>query len=311
MFDVSLVPPVEGTTDDLARLKALVLNAVTSPHLRRVYEKALEDFLSWYRWAVRGPFRKSVVQEYRSKLEADGLAASTINVRLAAIRKLALEAADNGLLAQELAAGILRVRGAKALGVRAGNWLSKEQAEQLIAAPDPATLKGKRDRVILALMLGCGLRRNEVAGLTFEHVQQRDGRWAIVDLQGKGGRVRTVPMPGWAEVAIETWAQAAGLTSGRILHSINKGDRLTHAGMTPQSVFMTVQHYAAELGIQAAPHDLRRTFAKLAHKGRAALEQIQLSLGHATILTTERYLGVRQDLNDAPCDHLGLDVQAE
>jgi len=160
-------------------------------------------------------------------------------------------------------------------------------------------------------MLGCGLRRNKVAGLTFEHVQQRDGRWVIVDLKGKGGRVRTVPMPGWAKVAIEQWGKAAGLSSGRMLHAIHKGDRLTHAGMTPQSVFMTVQSYARQVGIQAAPHDLRRTFAKLAHRGRAALEQIQLSLGHATILTTERYLGVRQDLNDAPCDHLGLHVQAE
>jgi site-specific recombinase XerD len=307
---VSLIP-VPPPGDDLARLKALVLDSVPSPHSRRAYGKALDDFLSWYRAASRGPFRKAVVQEYRAKLEADGLAASTINVRLAAIRKLAQEAADNALLAPDLAAGIARVRGAKALGVRAGNWLDKEQAEQLIAAPDPETLKGKRDRVILALLLGCGLRRNEVAELSFAHVQQRDGRWAIVDLKGKGGRVRTVPMPGWAKVAIDHWVEATGLSSGRILHSINKGDRLTHAGMTPQSVFMTVQAYARELRIQAAPHDLRRTFAKLAHKGRAALEQIQLSLGHATILTTERYLGVRQDLNDAPCDHLGLDVQGD
>jgi len=308
--EVSLIP-VQAPGDDLSRLKALVVDSVTSPNSRRAYGKALDDFLGWYRAGPRGPFRKAVVQEYRTKLEADGLAASTINVRLAAIRKLAREATDNGLLALDLAAGIARVRGAKALGVRAGNWLAKEQAEQMIAAPDPATLKGKRDRVILALLLGCGLRRNEVAQLTFEEVQQRDGRWAIVDLKGKGNRVRTVPMPGWAKVAIDHWTEATGLSSGRILHSINKGDHLMHAGMSPQSVFMTVQSYARQLGIQAAPHDLRRTFAKLAHKGRAALEQIQLSLGHATILTTERYLGVRQDLNDAPCDHLGLDVQGD
>jgi site-specific recombinase XerD len=311
--ETSLIPAAaaEQPVDDLDRLKALVLDSVTSPHSRRAYDKALDDFLAWYRSAPRGPFCKAVVQEYRAKLETDGLAASTINVRLAAIRKLATEAADNRLLAPELAAGIARVRGAKALGVRAGNWLTKEQAEELLAAPDSATLKGKRDRVILALMLGCGLRRNEVAGLTFEDIQQRDGRWAIVDLKGKGGRVRTVPMPGWAKVAVENWGAATALSSGRILHSINKGDRLTHAGMTPQSVFMTVQNYARLLGVTAAPHDLRRTFAKLAHKGRAALEHIQLSLGHATILTTERYLGVRQDLNDAPCDHLGLDVQGD
>ena len=77
--------------------------------------------------------------------------------------------------------------------------------------------------------------------------------------------------------------------------------------MAAQSIFETVKQYAANIGLpNIAPHDLRRTFAKLAHRGRAALEQIQLSLGHASIQTTERYLGIRQDLTDAPCDRLGL-----
>jgi integrase len=293
---------------DWIRLKALVLDSVNSPHSRRAYEKALDDFFAWYRSAPRDAFSKAVVQQYRAGLESGGLAPSTINVRLAALRKLALEAADNGLLAPELAAAIARVRGARSLGVRAGNWLTKEQAERLLSAPDVSTLKGKRDRVLLALLIGCGLRRNEAAELTFEHVQQRDGRWNIVDLSGKGKRIRTVPMPGWAKAAIDRWTASTGLSSGRILHAINKGGRLASSSMTPQSVFMTVRGYANKLGVRVAPHDLRRTFAKLAHKGRAALEQIQLSLGHASILTTERYLGVRQDLNDAPCDHLGLDV---
>ena len=71
-----------------------------------------------------------------------------------------------------------------------------------------------------------------------------------------------------------------------------------------------VQHFGSGIGVpKLAPHDLRRTFAKLAHKGKSGLEQIQLSLGHASIMTTERYLGVRQDLTDAPCDHLGLTVE--
>lgn len=67
-----------------------------------------------------------------------------------------------------------------------------------------------------------------------------------------------------------------------------------------------VERYSAQLGIRVAPHDLRRTFAKLARKGHAPLEQIQLSLGHASVQTTERYLGLEQDLVDGPCDHLGL-----
>jgi site-specific recombinase XerD len=251
------------------------------------------------------------VQRYRAELASAGLAPSSINQRLCAVRALAQEAADNHLVDPQLASGIGKVKGVKSAGTRTGNWLTQTQAQALLDAPDTATLKGARDQAILGVLLGCGLRRSELAALTFGHLQQRDGRWAIVDLQGKGGRVRTVPMPGWARAAVEIWGEAAGLSSGRILHSINKADRVTHAGMTPQSVFMTVQSYARQLGIQAAPHDLRRTFAKLAHKGRAALEQIQLSLGHATILTTERYLGIRQDLNDAPCDHLGLDVQGD
>jgi site-specific recombinase XerC len=155
-----------------------------------------------------------------------GIAPSTIKVRLSAVRKLATEAADNGLLAPELAAGIARVRGAKRLGVRVGNWLTLEQAQALLSAPDASTVKGKRDRAILAVLLGCALRRSEVAALTFEHLQQRDGRSVIVDLIGKGGRVRTVPMPAWTKVAIDDWAQAAGIGSGRVWLSINKGGRI-------------------------------------------------------------------------------------
>src|ERR1022692_1550780 len=119
--------------------------------------------------------------------------------------QLAAEAADNGLLAPELAAGISRVKSAKTQGIRVGNWLSLRQAQALLSTPDIATVRGLRDRAILAVLLGCGLRRSEVAALTFAHLQQRDGRWCIVDLVGKHGRVRTAPMPTWVKVAIDAW----------------------------------------------------------------------------------------------------------
>ncbi len=112
---------------------------------------------------------------------------------MSAIRKLAGEAADNGLLAPELAQGISRVKSVKSTGIRVGNWLSQGQAQALLSAPDISTVRGLRDRAILAVLLGYGLRRSEVAALTFAHVQQRDGRWCIVDLVGKHGRVRTAP----------------------------------------------------------------------------------------------------------------------
>jgi len=159
--------------------------------------------------------------------------------------------------------------------------------------------------------VGCGLRRQELAGLRIEDVQQRDGRWCVVDLAGKGNRVRTVPMPPWTKAAIDDWLAAAHFPSGLVLGAVNKGDRITGQGMSAQSIYEVVDRYGKKLGATLAPHDVRRTFAKLAHKGRAPLEQIQLSLGHASIQTTERYLGVAQDLQDAPCDHLGIRAEGK
>ena len=169
--------------------------------------------------------------------------------------------------------------------------------------------KGKRDRALLALLVGCGLRRQELAGLRISDIQQRDGRWCIVDLTGKGNRIRTVPMPPWAKAAVDEWLADASFSTGLVLGSVNKGDRITGQGMSAQSIYEVVDAYGKEIGAVLAPHDVRRTFAKLAHKGRAPLEQIQISLGHASIQTTERYLGVEQDLTDAPCDHLGIRVR--
>ena len=95
------------------------------------------------------------------------------------------------------------MKSAKSIGVRTGNWLSLRQAQALLNAPDITTMKGLRDRAIIAVLLGCGLLRSEVAALTMSHIQQRDGRWCIVDLHGKHRRVRTVPMPTWVKVAID------------------------------------------------------------------------------------------------------------
>ena len=175
-----------------------------------------------------------------------------------------------------------------------------------MAAPDPETTKGLRDRVLLGLLVGCGLRRGELAGLEFADVAQREGRWAIVDLVGKHGRVRTVPMPSWAKTALDGWFSAAGISSGAVLRRVDKAGRVGDGPITAQAVFEAVVGYARRAGLgKITPHDLRRTFAKLAHLGRAPLEQIQISLGHASIQTTERYLGLKQNLHDAPLRSVG------
>src|SRR6202162_793029 len=208
------------------RLKALVLDSISSPITRCVYNLGLDEFIAWYSQEPRPGFTKATVSAWRVTLESRGLGPVSIHVRITAVRKLAVEAADNGLLAPELAAGIARIKGAKSKGVRVGNWLSLRQAQTLLNTPDVSTKKGLRDRAMLAVLLGCGLRRSKVAALALKHVQQRDGRWCIVDLVGKHGRVRTIPMPTWVKVAIDAWTAAAGVTEGSVFRPVNRGDRV-------------------------------------------------------------------------------------
>src|SRR6266404_963641 len=305
MTDLIVVPQ----DTDWRRLKALVLDSVSSPITKRVYNLGLDEFFAWYGQEPRPGFTKATVSAWRVALEARGLGAVSINVRITAVRKLAVEAADNGLLAPELANGITRVKGVASKGIRLGNWLSVAQAQKLLNTPDVTTTKGLRDRAILAVLLGCGLRRSEVAALTVSHVQQRDGRWCIVDLVGKHGRVRTVPMPTWVKVAIDTWTEAAGVTEGHVLRPVNRADQVQGERMSEKVVWQLLQPYAAAAGLPGiAPHDLRRSCAKMCRAAGGELEQIQLLLGHASVQTTERYLGTKQDLVHAPNDAIKLKV---
>lgn len=297
---------IEKTDFDHEKAIKLVTDSLDSPKSRAMYAVALNDFLGWYQDQGKTALTKAVVNEYKDHLRSLNYASSSINQKLSAIRKLAVEASDNGLIDGQIASGVTRVKGVKSAGVRAGNWLTKDQAEKLINSTDKTTLKGLRDRAILAVMIGGGLRRSEVAGLTFDHIQQREGRWVIVDLVGKGNRVRTVPIASWVKVAIDQWTETANIKDGRLFRSINRGDNLSGDSMTSQAIQDVVKLYDALCGFGLQAHDLRRTYAKLARKGGADLMQIQLSLGHASLKTTERYLGEAQDLTSAPCDFLGI-----
>jgi integrase/recombinase XerD len=164
----------------------LVTDGMTSEHSRRAYAKALRDFLAWHDALGRPALSKALVQRYRLKLQDDGLSPSTINQRMSAIRKLAAEAADNGLLDQTLANGIKAVQGVRTEGRRAGNWLIKAQAQALLNAPDTSSLKGKRDQALLAVLLGvvCAARKRHTLPLDISSSGKGVGRlwiwWASV-----------------------------------------------------------------------------------------------------------------------------------
>src|ERR1700688_3104402 len=133
------------------KLKTLVLDSVSSPITKRVYNMALDEFMGWFQQAPRPGFTKATVSAWRVSLEDRRLGSSSIIIRMSAIRQLA----------PEVAAGISRVKSARTQGIRVGNWLSLRQAQALLCAPDITTLRGLRDRAILAVLLGCGLRRSK------------------------------------------------------------------------------------------------------------------------------------------------------
>src|SRR5271167_2261805 len=159
---------------DLEQSKNAVLNSLAAASSQESYRRAIDEFIGWYCSEPRLAFNRTVVLRYRFFLGQNNLAPSTINVRLAAVRRLAYEASDTGLLSPELAAGIRRVKGAKRLGSRIGNWLTVDQSRILLGQPPSDSPRGKRDRAILALLIGCGLRRAELVDLRTEDFQIRE-----------------------------------------------------------------------------------------------------------------------------------------
>ena len=218
---------------DLEQAKTAVLASLRSPESQRSYRHSIEEFVFWYCSEPRLSFNKTVVTRYRIHLEGR---------QLAAVRRLAYEAADTGILSPELAAGIRRVKGSKKLGMRLGNWLTVNEARTLWQLPDAQTLKGKRDRAMLAVLLGCGLRRRELIDLTTEHLQRREDHWAIVDLVGKGGHIQTVPVPDWVKCRIDDWLKASGVSHGRLFRRVCRMGMVWGAELTEKVFGMSLSN---------------------------------------------------------------------
>ena len=300
MADIIAVPQQDAS----AQLRRLALEGISSPSTRRAYSAAMDEFLTWAPYQNPAAFSKVLVQQYKSMLLEKLLAPSTINQRLAAVRRLAFEAADNNLLDPRIAAAIGRVKGVRCCGVRLGHWLAQKDVERLLQVPGGASVRALRDSAILALLFGGGLRRSEAAAVTVEQFRVIEERWVIVDLRGKHGRVRSVPIPGWAKEAVDAWTKASGVTAGVLFRRINKCGLVQRTSLGPQSIYNIVRRHGAAVDPEVRPHDLRRSFARLAHENDAPIEQLSLTLGHSSAATTERYVAAKQNFRVAPCDVL-------
>ena len=295
---------------DLEQAKTAVLNSLTSASGQRTYEHAIREFVAWYCSEPRLAFNRTVVLRYRIHLEQRHYAPATINLRLAAVRRIAYEAADAGLLSPELAAGIRRVKGVRRLGVRRGNWLTPEQGRRLLERSMPSTTRALRDHAMVAMLIGCGLRRAELLALTLESVQQREEHW-VTQTWSETVATCAQPIPGWVKDAVDAWTDAVDMTHGRVFRAINKAGRVWGDGMSPKVLWDVVRAAAGRAGIEKlAPHDLRRTCARLCHLAGGELDQIRFLLGHVSIQTTERYLGCKQRLRCAVNDRLGIEPDA-
>jgi integrase len=289
-------------TEAQVLLMQMVLDSVTSPNTRRNYSLALKELFAF---SAGRSLSRALLQEWKASMDA--LAPSTVNVKLSAVRRLVGEARRNGLISAEDAANLSDIPNVRQRGNRLGNWLTREQAKELLQVPDRSTLKGKRDYAILALLVGCALRRRELATLKMSDLQEREGRWVIADLCGKGNRIRTVAVPLWVKNAINAWLDSAELLEGKLFRSVTKGGNVARSSLSDWAVWSVVQQSAEQIGIERfGAHDLRRTCAKLCRKSGGDLEQIKFLLGHSSIQTTERYLGSEQEIAIAVNDNIGL-----
>jgi len=269
---------------------------------------AIRDFILYWESSGKPKLDKLFLQTYISHMQDECIGESSINLRLAAIRKLAREATELQIWPDEVAAAFASVKNIPQRGKRTGNWLSLEQAQQLINAPDTSTPIGLRNRAMLAVLIGCGIRRQELTKLKPEQLQLRDGRWVIADLVGKRNKARTVTIPAWVKQAIDVYVEACGIQSGWLFQAMSKSGSIQHKYICGETVRDVVKMYARQCGFEISPHDLRRTYAKLAHKNGAKIDQIQINLGHHSLATTQVYLGNELDLNNGPGDFLNITI---
>ena len=286
----------------LAKLAEMAVATCHSKRTRQEYSRYLRKFLaSGYYLNRQG------VAGWIHSYSMRGIGAPSMNAALAAINKLVDEAVIQGAMSDWEALPIRRIKSRRHPQSAIGNWIPIADVPRLLAAPFARgpSYKAIRDSAMLALFLGCGLRREELISLRWSQYQMRDGRMLLVDVIGKGEKLRTLPVPDWAVECVDRWYDLDG--SG-VIWSDNQDQRMIPMGAS--TVASRVTMYAKRLHMKFTCHDLRRSLAKFMRKAGVPLEQITEQLGHSDIKVTDRYLGRCIELSPgkAGVDQIKLEV---
>ena len=291
---------------DLEHSKSAVLNSLRSVSSQRSYDHAIRQFIDWYCSEPRLACRDPVPDLPRaSALRVVNNQPATRSGTAFGVRGCRYRIAQPGPCRRHTPC-----EGCEEARNPCRELAHSRAGRALLSTFDRTSLRGKRDYAIVAVLLGCGLRRAELAAAQVQDVQQGEDHWVFADLIGKGGHSRTVPIPGWVAEAVRAWMTEACITAGAVFRPINKAGRIAPNGFSPKVIWGVVKRASAACGLaNIAPHDLRRTCARLCHLAGGELEQIQFLLGHVSVQTTERYLGCKQRLHNAVNDNIGLEPQ--
>ena len=278
---------------------------IDNPRTRRAYQNDLEDFCGFVGLTGAEEFRavtRAHVLAWRAQLESRSLAGATIRRKLAALASL-----FDHLLENNAVAGGNPVHGVKRPKIETNEGktpaLSDDQAEALLEAPGVETLKGLRDRAILAVLLYHGLRREEAAQLMTTDLQERRGIKHL-QVRGKGGKTRYLPLHPVAAERINEYLERDTQRepgNGPLFRSIR--GTTTGAGVSANGIYTVVAQWAKAAGINVdglGVHGLRATAATNALEHDADIAKVQTWLGHANISTTRLYDRRGQRPEDSP-----------
>ena len=290
-----------------------VANQQQNENTRQTYFSVLNRFLQWYQSTGRSALDVPALNEYLLYLEALQLSRATIATHLSAIRNFISTTRKYELIDANTYASLMEIRVRRQSGRRHGNWLSLAEVQCLLNEMHGDAPIQIRDRAIIALLLGTGLRRFELTNLRLEDIAMIEDRRVLHNIVGKGSRYRTIPIPEWSWQSLAEWIETRRSShlenNTRLFFSYLKSGQRRADSITSQAIRNIVKkHTERTLGVPFLPHDLRRTYAKLAYKAGAPLAQIQMALGHSSIRTTELYLGLEQDLQQSPGDYISVNI---